>query len=547
MIPLISAEQMRSIDETTIKDMSFPSLLLMERAGLGVARLVSDILFEMDEVGHPPVSVLCGKGNNGGDGLVVARHLIEDGFPVSVGILGDEDELTPDARTNLHNLRIHTDDIHFVDDKDKLSEVIKSGYLVVDALLGTGAKPGLRGLYKDASEILLEENSLVVSLDAPSGLDVGIGEWGENAIYADFTITLALPKVGLIMPNSADIVGELFLQRLGYPQQAIDEVNADIYLLEDSDFEGLLPERGLHEHKGDFGKVLVIAGSRGMVGAGVMASVSALRAGAGLVKLAIPESIEPQARSQLVEVMTIPVSEEKGVFHRDLFPELKEHLNWADVVVFGPGVSTEESVRFFLQDLLRNDIPMIIDADGLNLLSQIQPDRLNSRTILTPHPGELARLMDVSVEDIQMDRVGFAKKASEKYGCVVVLKGCGTVINSPDNYAFVSPAGGPELASGGSGDILTGIIAGMQGQFGDPLTASLVGVYLHGLCGDILSMDVDERYIVATDLLDVMPIAYDLMKYPEHQRPEHLLDPFPYPIWGRLAKHYRIEGEWSYF
>jgi hydroxyethylthiazole kinase-like uncharacterized protein yjeF len=549
MIPLLTTQQMRDCDKGAIQKMGVPSLLLMERAGMGVAQLANELLAGLVLGDDEYVLVLCGPGNNGGDGLVVARYLALSGRPVKVALFAGEDKLAPDSSHNLRMARNYSIDITFVETQAKCRAMLGGAALVVDALFGTGGKPGLSGLYAYLAKTLAERAIRVIAVDVPSGfsLEAEVGSGEGEAILADFTVTLGFPKVAQVSPRAYEYSGELFWQELSYPPKAVAEQNPSTFLIEGNDISSLLPPRELCAHKGDYGKVLIVAGSPGMVGAAVMVAQGALRCGSGLVKVALPAPLEAQARALLMEAMTIPLADDEGCFHPLAYKQLSEYLEWADVVAVGPGLGKSEGAKAILQHLLNRRLPLVIDADGLNLLADLGDYRLPPGSVLTPHPGEMARLTGRSVETLEASRRDSAAAFAGKVRAVVVLKGFGSVIANPQGEAFVNPTGGPALAKGGSGDVLTGAIASFVGQGYPAREAALLGAFLHGLAGYMVGRELGEYSGMAGDVLDFLPNAIKIMQNQEFYNWELPLAGWgPQPVYGRAMLDFLLDGELSY-
>lgn len=547
MIPALTVQQMRKCDRRAIADMGVPSLLLMERAGWGIAQLVNELIIAEQSLLGGKILLLCGPGNNGGDGLVVARHLVAQGVTVEAALFAPREKLSPDYAHNLRMAEHFGVPITMVESTTKCRSIFKNVTLVVDALFGTGGHAGLTGLYARASKIVADTALPVVAVDTPSGFSLEESSAGERAIVADFTVTLGLPKVGQLSPRFYEYSGELFWHELAYPPQAIEGQNPSAFVVEELDISQLLPKRELCAHKGDYGRLLIVAGSPGMVGAAVMAAEGALRCGAGLVKVAMPASLEAQARGLLMEAMTIPLPDEEGNFHPQAYKQLSEHLRWADVVAVGPGLGTSTGAEAMVTHLLSKRLPLVIDADGLNLLAELDEYRLPPNSVLTPHPGEMSRLIGASIDQIESKRRERAVELAQKSGAVVVLKGYGSIIAEPDGEAFINPTGGPALASGGSGDVLTGAIASFIGQGYPPLEAAVLGAYLHGLAGYVAGRELGEVSAIAGDVLDFLPEVISMMEEGDfYSCPPPLFGLGPRPIYGRATMDFMLDGELDY-
>ena len=505
---VVTAEQMRELDRLTIQKHGVPSLTLMERAGKAIAQAILERFARNAKKG---VLVVAGKGNNGGDGLVVARLLKKRRIPTEVALLARRDELSSDAA---HNLRAYTKlkgkatEIG-ADGLELLGQRISKNALIVDAILGTGMKNEVRGLFAEAITMINASGLPVVAVDIPSGLDSDKGTPLGVAIQAEMTVALGFPKLGEVIYPGLDYVGDLVVADIGIDAQAVAEVAPKVELLEREMIRRLVLRREPDTHKGTYGHVLVVAGSRGKTGAAILACRAAMRTGAGLVTLASSRSLNSIFAGSLVEVMTEPLrdnaAEEIEPLSDDDWRALLERKN---ALLFGPGIGVNDTTRNTLRWLLRNlPIPWVIDADGLNNLA-IEMDRLrHAKTppVLTPHPGEMARLTGKKNSDVNADRVGIARSFAVENHCYLVLKGARTVIATADGKIFINPTGNPGMASGGMGDVLAGILAALLGQGLGAEDAMKLGVYLHGFVGDMVAADKGAIGMIASDIIDGLP------------------------------------------
>ncbi|MFQ5796924.1 MAG: NAD(P)H-hydrate dehydratase [Candidatus Bipolaricaulia bacterium] len=507
---LATAEAMKQMDRETIEGIGVPSLILMENAGRNVVSVLRDRFLDLTDM---QVAVLAGKGNNGGDGLVIARHLINWGAEVDVFVLGEPADLSDETRTNAEILEeMVPDRLKYLPDESSLKQVtdaISNADIVIDALLGIGIVGAVRGFYKKAIELINIAPGYIVSVDLPSGLETDTGHVEGVCVSADLTVTFSLPKVGQLLYPGAEYVGELVSTEIGIPQSVTKKYDSGIALLDESYIRARVPTRQPYSHKGDYGKVFLLAGSQGYTGAAALAGESALRAGAGLVYLGIPETLNPILEGKLTEVITVPLPDAgDGTFSESGLAAAEEQLKRVDVLGLGPGLSRAPGVSQLVRKLLpRVQVPTVVDADGINVLNE-GPDllkQLSNETILTPHPGELSRLIDRKIAEIERDRVGVAKQVASDFEVILVLKGVPTVIALPSGAVFVNPTGNSGLASGGSGDVLTGMIVGLLAQGLTPSDAAIVGVYLHGLIADRLRETTGERAMIAGDLVRTMP------------------------------------------
>ncbi|MCX8044947.1 MAG: NAD(P)H-hydrate dehydratase [Desulfobacterota bacterium] len=506
---IVTSQQMQELDRQTIAE-GTPGIELMERAGKGVFDAIKEHFPE--EMGRGVV-VLCGKGNNGGDGFVVARHCLVERIPVSVFLLGTADTITGDARTSFERYRAAQGACHELPndiDCDAIMQQMHHAGVIVDALLGTGLSAPVKGGYRQVIEAINRiRSSAVVAVDIPSGVDGKTGEVLGAAVRADLTCTFGLPKRGLVVMPGAAYVGKIVVVDIGIPSHLIAAVETHEYLLTAEYFHNILPRRRFDAHKGMFGHVLVIAGSPGMTGAAALAGQAAMRAGAGLVTVAVPAVLNPVLEVKLTEVMTLPLPDGgSGYFGMEACAAIKNNLNGKTVLVIGPGISrreeTESAVRAVLNDL---SLPVVIDADGLYAVAHDPAclRRISGQVVLTPHPGEMARLMRCATEAVQRDRIGCARTVAREFSATVVLKGAFTVVADPGGDVFVNTTGNPGMASGGMGDALTGIIAGLIAQGLSPLSAAQLGVFVHGRIGDIIAHERAPLGILATDIIDRIP------------------------------------------
>ena len=505
---VVTAAEMREIDRLTIEKFGVPSLTLMERAGAAVTQA---ILERFGRTAKKGVLIVAGKGNNGGDGFVVARLLRKKRIPCEVALLARRDELSPDAA---HNLRA------FLKVKGKITEIsaasldqlsgcIGKNALIVDAVLGTGIKSEVRGLFADAITLIHACGLPVVAVDIPSGLDTDKGVALGASIQAEMTVALAFPKLGGVIYPGAGYAGELVIADIGVDDRAVAEVAPQTELLERETIRWLVPRREPDTHKGSYGHVLVLAGSRGKSGAAILSSRAAMRSGAGLTTLAAPRSLNNIFASALVEVMTELLRDNPA---EELEPltddEWRRVLERKNALLFGPGIGVSHATQNVLRWLLRNlDMPWVIDADGLNNLV-LEIDRLRHAKVapvLTPHPGEMARLTGKSTAEVNADRVAIARSFAVEHRCNLILKGARTVIATPEGKVFINPTGNPGMASAGMGDVLAGMLASLLGQGLTAEDAMKLGVYLHGFVGDRVAQNRGEIGLIAADIIEGLP------------------------------------------
>jgi NAD(P)H-hydrate epimerase len=501
---VLNTEQMREADRRTIEDLGLPSIVLMENAG---RQTVAAMEAAFDTLGSSRVAVLCGRGNNGGDGFVVARTLVQRGVEAIVFLLGSVAEVKGDARVNLEVLgRIGIAVVEITSAQEwelHFSEVAGCD-LVVDAILGTGFRGRLDGLMETVVADVNELGLPVVAVDLPTGLSADSAELAGEAIDAMMTVTLAAPKIPLVFPPADARAGDLVIADIGIPAPLIEELEGPyLELLTRERMRGLLPIRVPESHKGDFGRVLIVAGSVGKTGAAHLAALGALRSGAGLVTVATPRACLPVVASMGAEYMTIPL-EETPAGTVD-FRALERVLDVkADVIAAGPGLGQDPGTSAFVHGLVeRSGIPLVLDADALNAFAG-EPERLAGREgveiVITPHPGEMARLLNVPVEAVQQDRLGRARSFAASHRLHVVLKGHRTLIAGAEGRSFVNLTGNAGMATGGTGDLLTGMIAAWLAQLLDAEAACKLAVYLHGAAGDLAESDEGQIALMATDI-----------------------------------------------
>lgn len=498
---------MRELDRLTI-ERGTPGHVLMERAGVGAT---AALLKAFPPVPKKLVLVLAGKGNNGGDGFVMARLLKKEGVTCEVILTAKKEDVKGDALRNLKAFARLRGRIHEVTDAEQIVLVQKKlngCRLVVDALLGTGLSAPVRGLMAELIEIINASGVPVVAVDTPSGLDTDQGVPLGTAIRAALTVTFGYPKIGLVQPAAAPYVGSLEIVDIGIAPEALATVKPELILLTQESVGTLLRPRTVDSHKGDFGHLLVLAGARGKSGAALLSGGAALRVGTGLVTLAGPTSLNSIFSSVLVEAMTVPMPERADgrlALHKHA---LTEAVQGKTAIAFGPGIGVSVDTIGVTRWLLHNStIPLIIDADGLNCLATDLTMLRKARVpvVLTPHPGEMARLVKISNADVQSQRLDVARTFAREHRCHLVLKGSRTVIAEPDGKTWINPTGNPGMASGGMGDVLTGIIGGLLAQSYTPEDACQLGVFLHGYVGDRAAEEKGQVGILARDLIDRLP------------------------------------------
>ncbi len=501
---VLNTEQMREADRRTIEEIGIPSIVLMENAG---RQAVAAMEAAFDDLATSRVGVLCGRGSNGGDGFVVARTLVQRGVDTAVFLLGSVAEVRGDARANLEILgRIGVTVVEITDAQEwelHFSELTDCG-LIVDAILGTGFRGRLTGLLETVVADLNGLGVPIVAIDLPTGVSADSATLDGPAVEASMTVTLGAPKIPLVFPPADVHAGDLVIADIGIPLPLFDELDGQhLELLTRERMREIVPARAADSHKGDFGRVLVVAGSTGRTGAAHLAALGALRSGAGLVTVATPRSCLPIVAAMAPEYMTEPLDETPAGTVDFAAVDRVLDLN-ADVIAVGPGLGQDPGTAAFVQALVeRSGVPLVLDADALNAFVG-DPDRLMGRdevsVIITPHPGEMARLLNTSIEAVQHDRVRHAREFAATHRVHVVLKGHRTLIAAPDGRTFVNLTGNAGMATGGTGDLLTGMIAAWFAQLLDAEAASKLAVYLHGTAGDLAEADEGEVALVAGDM-----------------------------------------------
>ncbi|HEV8242182.1 MAG TPA: NAD(P)H-hydrate dehydratase [Thermoanaerobaculia bacterium] len=515
---VLSAAAMRGTDERAIQQLGIPSLVLMENAAIGVVEALGDRFPKAERV-----AILCGPGNNGGDGLAVARHLFVRGYQPAVWVVHGGKRLSPDAAAQLgfcHGLGIEVAEI--ADEAELLAALAEAAgaELIVDALFGTGLDRPLEGIFATAVDGLasLHDRGLpVLAVDLPSGLDAGTHRVNGPHARANLTVTFAALKVAHVLPPASLACGIVAVADLGLPASFLDDTPARLHLLVAEEIGGLLPPRDAASHKGTFGRLLLVAGAPGITGAAVLAARAAVRAGAGLTTVAAPAPVVPIVAAGSIESMTLPVAaDEEGRLRPAAVDEVLQAAERATALAVGPGLGTGGETPDAIRRLVREStLPLVLDADGLNAFAG-RPEELRLRsapTVLTPHPVELGRLLGTTASEIDDDRVAAAREAARVTGAVVVLKGHLTLIAAPgsggssDGTVAINPTGNAGMASGGSGDVLTGTIGALLAQGLPAWDAACLGAYAHGLAGDLRAAERGPEAIAAGDLAASLPDA----------------------------------------
>ncbi len=501
---IVTAEQMRRIDEVAIRERGIAGSVLMERAGKAVAREA------MERFEPHSVAVVAGKGNNGGDGFVAARELHLRGVRTVVYPLFDPAEARGDALEALRRLPPDVP-VQPPPSPAQLREELVRYDLVIDAILGTGLKGPVEGPLAEAIEAINACQTNVLAVDVPSGLLAGERQSGGPHVRAQVTVTMGLPKLGLIVEPGRSAAGIVSVADIGFPTDLIENPSMDLNLLTPEELRRWLPPRPPAGHKGTFGRVLILAGSEGMTGAAVLTARAAVRSGAGLVYVAYPRPLGPILETQLIEPVKRPLAGRLRWFTEAQAAAALKEADGVQAVALGPGLGRRPTTRgFVLKVLARLKIPVLVDADAVCLMAgRLEAvARRPGPTVLTPHPGELATLLDRSTSDILAERLTVGRDLATRHGFVVVLKGAQTVVAAPDGQRYINPSGNTGLAKGGSGDVLTGLLTGLLGQGVGPLQAAALAVFLHGVAADKAAQRIGVRAMNPSDVIDHLGEAF---------------------------------------
>lgn len=508
---ILTSAQMKDIDRTAIETIGIPGVVLMENAGLRVVRALKARFPRPEE---ESILIVAGKGNNGGDGFVVARHLFNSGARPEVLLLAAKGEVKGDAAVNLAvalKLGIPVTEVLVPADWRKVRVKAFHAGVIVDALFGTGLLKPLDGLFAQAVEDINRSAAFKLAVDIPSGLSSDSFEVIGPSVKADLTVTLAAPKVAHVFPPASERVGDVVVAPIGIPPFLFDRPEFRLELLDEAAVRPFFGKRKRDTHKGSYGHLLIVAGSLGKTGAAVLAGKAALRLGAGLVTVATPLAALPAVARTMAELMTEPLEgTPEGTVAREALPRALELVKGKTAVLVGPGLTTHPSTSAFVLGLLpKVKAPLVIDADGLNIVAA-DPGvlgGLRGRAVLTPHPGEFARLVGRTNAEVVRHRLELAPEFSTRHGVTLVLKGHRTLIAAPDGRVFVNPTGNPGMATGGTGDVLAGMIAAQIVQERDLLGAVLSAVYAHGLAGDVAAERLGEKSLTAGDIIRFLPPA----------------------------------------
>ena len=505
---LVTATQMQQLDQRAIKEFRIPGLILMENAGRGIFELICGNFAARLYHG---VTILVGPGNNGGDGFVIARHLNQKGVKVKLLILAPGEKYRGDALTNYNivkKLGLPVTECLDSESLSGMSEPIEKSGLIVDAIFGTGLVRDVTGRFAQCIEMANASPAPIVAVDIPSGLSTDTGRPLGTAIRADLTATMALAKQGLVLHPGTEYVGELHIVEIGIPDTAVAEADIKTELFDEKAFRAILRPRPSTGHKGTFGHLLVLAGSRGKTGAAALVAHGALRSGTGLVTVGCPSDIQPVLAQKLTEAMTEDLPETKsGTISQKALPIIDVLLEKKRALAVGPGLGLNQETQDIVRRLLETvPIPVVADADALTALGTDHSPvaKAGKPRILTPHPGEMAHLLGCTIAEVQHDRIGAALSLAHSSKAVVVLKGAGTVIAAPDGRVALNPTGNSGMGAGGMGDVLTGIIGGFLAQGYDAWDAARISVFAHGRAADQLAKLKGDCGYLASEVADWM-------------------------------------------
>ena len=513
---VLTASQMRRVDELTAEK-GIPGLLLMENAGQALFRVLT--VYFAEPQGHD-VTIVCGTGNNGGDGFVLARQLLQRGGDPTVVLAGESSRIGGDAAASLAALRAcgcHVLEVGSTEQWESVAHICEDADIVVDALLGTGLNKPLSGLYATIAEAISESAGFVLAVDVPTGMMSDLTRRPALSVQADATVTFTAPKIAHVLNEDQEAIGDLHVVPIGTPSALLDDPDHSVALLDGNVVSASLPPRLAASHKGTYGHAVIVAGGPGKSGAAVIAARAALRAGSGLVTVISPESIQPLVAVARPEIMT------EGYPESGLQPDavaeawILKRLAKASAAALGPGMGTSDAVQKLIHGLVRNrECPLVLDADGLNACASV-PEMLESSgrppLILTPHPGEFARLTGEPVEELLAHPLDSTSAFATRYGVWLVFKNFRTLIAAPDGTHLISPTGNPGMASAGMGDCLSGVLAAQLGQLdgdsADAVTAAVSrAVYVHGLAGDLAADEGSEPSLTAGDVIEALPAAF---------------------------------------
>jgi len=508
---VVTSQQMREIDRKATEENNLSGLALMENAGLRIFQSLKNIYPNLIS---KKIIIFSGSGNNGGDGFVVARHLYDYGVKVKVFLLASFNKIKGEAGENLNIIDkmgvelIETETVKL----EETEGTIQNSDLIIDAILGTGLQGKVTGLKAKIIDLINVTGKEVVAIDVPSGLNADTGKIERPCIKATHTITLALPKIGLLLFPGASYAGKVTVVNIGIPSYLLKNKKLKTNMVTKEIIKSLLPSRTAYAHKGFFGKVLILAGSVGMTGAAYLASEAAMRSGTGIVVLGIPRSLNPIMEVKLTEVMTLPLAEtKKQSLGKDAEETILKLMKDFSVLGIGPGISRQlETQRLVRKIIEKSNIPLVIDADAIYALSKdtTMLKKVKVPLVITPHPGEMAKLINRGIDYILDNQLDIAREIAQEFGIVVVLKGARTIVTNKEGEVYINVGDNSGMATAGSGDVLTGIICSLIAQEADNFSAAIAGVYIHSLAGNLARDIKGERGMIAGDILSQVPQAF---------------------------------------
>jgi len=508
---VVTSQQMREIDRKAIEENNLSALALMENAGLEIFQSLKNIYTDLR---LKKIIIFSGSGNNGGDGFVVARQLYDYGVKAKVFLLTPFNKIKGESRENLNIIDkmevelIEAETIKLLE----IQEAIQNSDLIIDAILGTGLQGRVTGLKAKIINLINNSGKEVVSIDVPSGLNSDTGKIEGPCIKATHTITLALLKIGLLLFPGASYTGKITIKNIGMPPYLLKNNKIKNNIVTKEIVKSLLPFRGAYSHKGSFGKVFILAGSVGMTGAAYLASEAAMRSGTGIVVLGIPRSLNIIMEVKLTEVITIPLAEtEKQSLGEEAEKTISKLINNYSVLGIGPGISRHTETKRLVRKIIeKTNIPLVVDADAIYALSEDPAilGKMKAPLVITPHPGEMAKLINKDIDFILNNQLDVAREIAQKYGIVVILKGARTIIANKEGEVYINVSDNSGMATGGSGDVLTGIICSLIAQGVDNFSAAITGVYIHSLAGNLARDIIGERGMIAGDVLSQVPQAF---------------------------------------
>ncbi|MDF2594499.1 MAG: NAD(P)H-hydrate dehydratase [Clostridia bacterium] len=504
---LMTPVQMKELDERAIKDYGIPSILLMEHAAYSVFGQIKDRGIPQSTV------IVCGPGNNGGDGLALARQLKTwSAAQLRVLMLAGKEMLSKDGLI-YYNLckQIKVEIIHVTQiNLEMVYKALEEAQLIIDAIFGTGLSRPVEGLYGELIRQINASTAYKISMDIPSGIDGNTGRLMGVGVKADQTVTFTLPKIGLHVYPGIDYIGALQIADIGIPKEAIEKIKTSVYTLEKNELRKFLPIRPTRSNKGTYGRVLIIGGQTGMSGAVALAGKAALKVGAGIVSTAVPKAIHDIMEQKLTEVMTIPLPDEEGHISQESVRQLSTLIEKYDVIAIGPGIGRSKAVRSVVLQVLTSSKPCVVDADALYFLKEmLEMVKLRvAPTVITPHPGEMAKILGIKIEEVLADPLTITQKFATENHIITVLKIERTIVGDTKGNIYINTAGNTGMAKGGSGDILTGVIAGLLAQTDMPQHAAMLGVYLHARAADIMKDLKSEYTIMPSDFYEGIDKAF---------------------------------------